>query len=349
MNAVSIISIISVFLFLLLTVFLVSHKSENRISNRLFALFLIVTSIDLSGQFMRDFYRSQPVINQLRLAIVLLQIPLFYFYVKKVCFKDFKMNFNSFWHILPATIFYFLFLLFDVSPKLEIGYIIAVQIQYYAYLVVIFLLLAKYKRIHLTYHSLQSETFRWLIAITIIFLVGNTIVLVRGIFEVFNNYQKIPILNLGIALFGLGAASWFVLYTMRNPELFTRVNASLALSKKNTTEDDDQLQAEVDRLLEYMKAKKPYLNEALTLQELAIKTEMSTKRLSVLINQKIGKHYFDFINDYRIEESKKLLKESELTVQQIMYEVGFNSKSSFNTAFKKSTSLTPSGFRKISV
>ena len=133
---------------------------------------------------------------------------------------------------------------------------------------------------------------------------------------------------------------------MRNPELFTRVNESLALPKKSTTEEKEGFQGEVDQLLNYMQDHKPYLDETLTLQNLAVQTEIPAKRLSEIINKQIGKHFFDFINNYRIEASKKLLKESNLTVQQIMYEVGFNSKSSFNTAFKKSTSLTPSSYRK---
>lgn len=132
---------------------------------------------------------------------------------------------------------------------------------------------------------------------------------------------------------------------MRNPELFTRVNEKSSIANK-AIENGAQLEEDIDALYQYMERHKPYLEESLTLQDLSTKTNIPAKRLSYLINQKIGKHFFDFINDYRIEDSKKLLQESELTIQQIMYEVGFNSKSSFNTAFKKSTSQTPSGFRK---
>ncbi|WP_296621423.1 AraC family transcriptional regulator [Marivirga sp.] len=349
MNGVSSISLISVFLFLLLTAFLVLHRSKNRVGNILFASFLLITSIDLSGQFLGDFYRNHLFFNQVRLALGLLQMPLFYFYVKKVCFSDYELDARIIWHSLPAIIFILLFSIFGVYQKLEIVYIIAVQLQYYVYIGVILLTLQKYKRIHLKYHSLQSETYKWLMTIAILFLIGNTIVLIRGVFEALNEFQRFPTLNLGIALFGLAAASWFVLNSMRNPELFTRVNENAADTKKNMIAEDAQLQEEVEQLYNYMNSHKPYLEEALTLQDLAAKTEIPAKRLSLLINQKIGKHFFDFINDYRIEESKKLLQESELTIQQIMYEVGFNSKSSFNTAFKKNTSLTPSIFRKQSV
>ena len=60
-------------------------------------------------------------------------------------------------------------------------------------------------------------------------------------------------------------------------------------------------------------------------------------------------NFFDFINQFRIDEARSILKNPEkkqFTVLEILYEVGFNSKSSFNTAFKKHTGLTPTQYRK---
>ena len=62
-----------------------------------------------------------------------------------------------------------------------------------------------------------------------------------------------------------------------------------------------------------------------------------------------GKSFFDFINAFRIREAQQVFRESgddKLTILEVMYQVGFNSKSSFNTAFKKETGQTPSEFRK---
>ena len=56
----------------------------------------------------------------------------------------------------------------------------------------------------------------------------------------------------------------------------------------------------------------------------------------------------DFINTYRIEKAKERLlhpKDEKETILEVMYEVGFNSKSSFNTVFKKKTGLTPSQYK----
>ena len=58
-------------------------------------------------------------------------------------------------------------------------------------------------------------------------------------------------------------------------------------------------------------------------------------------------NFYDFISKYRIEEAKKIFTEkSDKTVLEVLYEVGFNSKSSFNTTFKKFTGITPTQFKK---
>jgi AraC-like DNA-binding protein len=119
---------------------------------------------------------------------------------------------------------------------------------------------------------------------------------------------------------------------------------------KNNENFSKEESHKIEQLKEYMIAKEPFLESSLTIQDLALKLNLNSRDLSVLINQSLNKHFFDFINEYRIEKAKKLLKDTskkELTVLEILYEVGFNSKSSFNTAFKKQTGITPTQFRKI--
>lgn len=345
MTIINNIGLITVFLLILLSVFLLSQSSSKKDSNILFAFFLLVNSFALSVLFLSSFYKEHIVLNHLRLAFVFLQMPLFYFYVKKVCFFDFELEIKHLLHGLPFIGFAVLFLVYGITPQIDIVCAVVPQFQFYSYTVWIFLVLRKYKKIHSENHSLPNETYRWLYSVTILFLIGNSFNLLRGILEALNEYKRAPILNLGISLFGLSVISLFVLKTMRNPELFSSVNENQNHFKKNKVEDKHSYQEEVDQLLTYMNSNKPYLEEALTLQKLSIRTEIPLKHLSFLINQIIGKHFFDFVNAYRIEEAKSLLKDRDLTIQQTMYRVGFNSKSSFNTAFKKHTATTPSKYR----
>jgi YesN/AraC family two-component response regulator len=92
----------------------------------------------------------------------------------------------------------------------------------------------------------------------------------------------------------------------------------------------------------------PYLDPSLTIQELANRINMPVRDLSVLINHHMNQHFFDFVNEFRIQKAMEILKnqsKNHLTILEILYEVGFNSKSSFNTSFKKYTTLTPTDYR----
>lgn len=98
-----------------------------------------------------------------------------------------------------------------------------------------------------------------------------------------------------------------------------------------------------------MNKEKPYLDSELSLQKLSSLLAISPHHLSQVLNENMEQSFFDFVNSYRIEEAKKLLlspKSELLTILAIAEESGFNSKSAFNTAFKKFTGLTPSEFKK---
>jgi AraC-like DNA-binding protein len=98
-----------------------------------------------------------------------------------------------------------------------------------------------------------------------------------------------------------------------------------------------------------MNSLKPYLNPELTLMELAAKLSVSPHNLSQVFNCEIKKSFFDFVNEYRVGEAKKLLSSpqySHYSILGIALDAGFNSKSAFYTAFGKHAGMTPSEFRK---
>tara|TARA_B100000809_G_C15137330_1_gene531256 strand:- start:1639 stop:3423 length:1785 start_codon:yes stop_codon:yes gene_type:complete len=103
------------------------------------------------------------------------------------------------------------------------------------------------------------------------------------------------------------------------------------------------------QLLAYIKESKPYLDSNLSLRLLAGKIKIHPNQLSWLLNETIGKNFNEFINHYRIERFKTISKDPEnsnLTIEGLSYDSGFNSKTVFNTYFKKETGLTPKQFLK---
>ncbi len=102
-------------------------------------------------------------------------------------------------------------------------------------------------------------------------------------------------------------------------------------------------------LLTFIGEEQPFLIPNLSLRSLAEQIEIHPNKLSWLLNERIGKNFNEFINHYRIEYFKKLVVDPEnrnISLLGLAYESGFNSKTVFNTYFKKETGLTPKEFLK---
>ena len=107
-------------------------------------------------------------------------------------------------------------------------------------------------------------------------------------------------------------------------------------------------EAEIDMVLEVsekgMKEEKWFQNPSLTLRDLADKMNISSNKLSWLLNERIGQNFNEYINGFRLEDFKENAlnpANSHLTLLAIAYESGFNSKTVFNVFFKKVEGMTP--------
>lgn len=111
---------------------------------------------------------------------------------------------------------------------------------------------------------------------------------------------------------------------------------------------EDLLDNYEKKLQKFMKKTKPYLINKLTLAELSEMVKISNHNLSELLNTRINKSFYEFINDYRINEFKELVKKDKdknYNLLDLAFQSGFNSKSSFNRSIKDITGFTPSQLR----
>ena len=116
--------------------------------------------------------------------------------------------------------------------------------------------------------------------------------------------------------------------------------------KNSTLKEKDKLEIEKQLKL-VMNEKKPYLKNELRLNDLAELLPISPHHLSQFLNEYNKTSFFDFINEYRVQEAKRIIQETpEFTLLQVGYEAGFNNKTSFVNAFKRFAGQTPSAYRK---
>lgn len=365
---------LSLFLALFLATFLVSIKTKHRVSNYLFAAFLILTGIDIGGVLIEFIVQNPSNVGMLRKNVTFLQIPVFYLYIMSVCYSDFRLKFKHLIHVAPFLIVNLVLLpryyLRDISSKIsflenshnmvevQFNYTL-LHIQIVVYMFAAFMVLKKSKKLYLeNFTGININSYHWLFQLTIALAIFYSLAFLKNIF-IFSYYPEISEwLKIGLFLFQLLIVSWYLFKALNNPSLFRNVDSRLKLVADIVLEERRDKQPEKlennynENLLllkDYMEKEKPFLNPSITIQNISDEIQIPVRDLSLLINHKLGQHFFDFVNTYRIENAMFILKDptkSKITVLEILYEVGFNSKSSFNTAFKKHTGTTPTEFRK---
>ncbi|HEV8514705.1 MAG TPA: helix-turn-helix domain-containing protein [Cyclobacteriaceae bacterium] len=135
-------------------------------------------------------------------------------------------------------------------------------------------------------------------------------------------------------------------YAIRQSGFFKQSSLVEQQKYKSSSITPEQQQQLLTKLNEAMNSSKPYLKPDFSLPELADQLRTTVHQLSQVINDGLGKSFFEMTAEYRIEEAKWLLKEQmNVKIEEIAEQVGYNSKSSFNTSFKKITGKTPSEWR----
>lgn len=117
----------------------------------------------------------------------------------------------------------------------------------------------------------------------------------------------------------------------------------------STILNDYQIDTLKEKLLSYFKEEAPFLNPQLSLKSVADVLELNTNKISYLINRAFNLNFNDFINQYRLNHFKTIAldpKNSHLTILGLAFDSGFNSKSVFNTYFKKTENMTPRAWLK---
>lgn len=121
-----------------------------------------------------------------------------------------------------------------------------------------------------------------------------------------------------------------------------------SLKYKKSSLDKAEKNVILNDIVSQMKNDKYFLKSTASLSGLAKTIHESPHHVSQVINENLGQSFFELMATYRVQEAKQILKTKlgkKLTIEEVAEQVGYNSKSAFNTAFKKITSETPSNYR----
>jgi AraC-like DNA-binding protein len=372
------ISLVVFFAHLLMATFLCSISTGNRLSHKLLAAYLLIVVIDLSEVIFSDFYRAYLNLDMLRFNISLFMGPTLYLYVKTAIYDDFTLKVKHLVHTIPYAIACLVMIpnffsvdnaskqlwydnFTDVPELTFIHFMTSIQLGFY--LLVIYKHLIRYRKIVVeNYSDADRLNKSWLTQLIYLFTLSYIIGLGRMYFR-FSDFYEYERLVLTILITSvLLSICWILWQALHKPNLFTGVSSTIEVIDEQVASQEksgdptisvietEKYDAIVLRLRGYMQQSKPFLDPSLSVETLAEKINLPSSELSLIINRVIGQHFFDFVNSYRINLAGEILIANEpqlKTVLEILYEVGFNSKSSFNTAFKKHLLMTPSQYRKL--
>lgn len=304
-----------------------------------------------------------------------------FLYVKYMCTKTNRLERKDLLHFAPSFFVLLLFIPFFFLPgpqKIDlilhqrnlyyeviyriIDYVVIIQGASYFYYSLKYL-----KRYHAQiredYSNIDRITLNWLrnmvivvFGISLLGTVGMNLYSFRLISDVYFDFQ----------FFIVGGSIFLITYyLLTKRELFVpepagnQLRADTMSQQQQTTEvlselkaadkspfhlDSDYCREVVSKLRIAMENDKLYLNQDLSLNEVADKINIPRHHLSLILNNVLNNTFFDYINKYRVEEVKRRLHDpssGNLTLLAIAYDAGFNSKSTFNRIFKKYEQVTP--------
>lgn len=365
LSLISLLSFLITFQLLFIGIFLITHKKGNRRNNILLStlFFLIAWNIGNLTLQMNGVVLKWAFLQYIDDGFFLLYGPIFFLYAQGVIFKDFKLSRENLLHLIPYLLLTISLLALGNLAPVTMEEIIKNELPWQFYMLSALMYTHIFVYLGLTYRSLwkyrqiiknkYSQIYQinldWLsfslstfALLTFISLIQNFIALAE------NRFLFIATLVL-LLIFIFYFVNKVILKALRQPEIFAGIAQNETNKYLGSNLTPDQIEEYKKQLLALFNTEKPFLNPQVSLSDLSEKLSVSTKHLSQVINQSFNKSFFDFINTFRIQEVQQILKESrddKMTVLEAMYQAGFNSKSSFNTAFKKETGQTPTEFRK---
>lgn len=359
---------------------LIFQKHRTVYANRFLSWMMLVCGIAVIHILVQDYglYDGRPGFLYAVLGIPFLVAPLHFLYTEYLISRAAQFRRRDWVHFLPAGIMELAAIVIAIAfPSQSIGApeknvaLVPLRFHIYNWLLVAegagytlasLTALLKYQRaIRDVVSSLENVRLNWLMTITygalatwLVFLVESTL-LALGI-----NLSNFLITSLcaAVYVYAIGYYGLLKSEVFGEPEVGNTMHEIFEAAQSQAGDpvkygksglDEESAASLADKLTRLMAEEKLYRNPSLTLAKLAGLMAISPHNLSEVINTQQRQNFYDFVNRYRVEEVKRSLADpgkSSLKILSIAFDAGFNSKASFNEAFKTMTGVTPSEYRR---
>jgi AraC-like DNA-binding protein len=345
---------------------LISTKKPFTTANRLMATWMFMICIEMIFALI-----NSNVIEMYSFQFITFTYgPLLYLYVRFMTDPGRKFNWLALLHFIPFVVFLIVSVIFrsehlvrdlrsffipDKLISLRIVYGICFFLSITGYSALAFIEIRRHqKNLHnLVSYTSKVITLNWLKIISISFYAAYFILFILGGLNMIGNY--IPF-DPYFIIFGFIAIFSFVFsfYGIKQPVIFGD-QVKVEDDEKREPEKysrsglrEEQADEYLKSLLSYMEQNKSYLDRDLNIHDLSSQTSIPRHYITQVLNEKYGRNFFTFINEYRVKEVLERFSDPRFdhyTILAIAYDAGFNSKTTFNAIFKTQTGQTPSAYR----
>jgi len=346
---------------LFMALLLLFHKKGDKTANLIWSIFLLFFSFNIFYNVLFWTKTSIDLTRRLNFVYFIplsLYGPLFYFYVKRMLLKRSIEWKEVLLHLIPTFVVFVLFTRYYLLPlehrdllnsQNMLNSYFPIEPSIIAYLLSLVLLMyGLFTYAYFKEHSVSNKHVNnWIRVICICFL----------FFSVsWASYYVLSYLNIIIKEYDIALTFAMILFVIlttffgyMHPEIFNGRTLSEVLLIRKYEKSGLSKSLSIDykqKLLNYMEADQPFINNDITLSDLSHAVGVSKHHMSQIINEHFQMGFYDFINKQRVEEAVKILENPriELNITETAYQCGFNNKVSFYKAFKKFTGTVPTDY-----
>jgi AraC-like DNA-binding protein len=347
-------ALVTSILLLIFSFFAISQRKSRKLSSILLSVFLLSNSLFIIDYILPTIQSSLKIslnwFSGIGSTFGYLFGPLIFLFTRSITNKNYKLSQKQSWHFLLFVIA-FISEVSRINIPWQAKYGI-LNLQIFPYLIMCIIVIRNYRNeIKEYFSSVDKINLTWLLYVVVGFFLMWFIDLVNFSLSEFgwNNLFLMNSLTFASIFINFVFALLIFYKALQQPQFLFNISEEVKIHKYESSKLSREEKEEfLKKIEDYFVNEKPFLKPSLTITDISNATNIHSKYISQVINESLNKNFYDFINSYRIKEAMNQLLINggkEKTILEILYDSGFNSKSAFNTAFKKNTGFTPTEFR----